>query len=492
MGVCNSTEKSPKSSTNQPIKSPKKNEPEIEEAQPQAKQDAELLVNNIKVDLSEKEPGAEPKSAEEAQAESKNTVVETPDTDPYTVILYYKYVLIQEPKDLEAFHVEICTRLALTGRVLVASEGINGSVAGSSTNIAEYQAALEQWSQGEDEAPFKGIQWKDSFSAIQPFPDLKVAVVKELISTGGKVARPNPGDGGVHLDPEDFHTQLKDPNVVVLDVRNNNEYMIGHFENAVNPKTRFFSEWCQYADGHIEEFSKKKVLMYCTGGIRCEKASAYLKQKGVQEVFQLNGGIHKYMERFPDGGEFMGKNYVFDRRVAMESNNSEIIGRCCECGCPFDRLFGDRVCCVCRDALLVCDKCKAEKNGNYYCETHSNLRGMYYYFLDGFSIQELEAQRAQLKELHFKLSGPKKHKNRRRTLNRQVAKIDQRIAELRVLEEEQPGLPVEAVGALHADVPAPAPCRSCGDVGCEGACWGFFKVVKEPIFRPIEVDAPAL
>lgn len=115
-----------------------------------------------------------------------------------------------------------------------------------------------------------------------------------------------------------------------------------------------FSAFPQFVDRHSAEWRGKQVLMYCTGGIRCEKASAYVKSKGLDDVAQLAGGIHRYLEEFPDGGFFKGKNFVFDQRGALGSTNQSIVGRCLYCDCPYDRLAASRVCTVCRDLVLVC------------------------------------------------------------------------------------------------------------------------------------------
>lgn len=141
-------------------------------------------------------------------------------------------------------------------------------------------------------------------------------------------------------------------------------------------------------------FEGKKVMMYCTGGIRCEKATAYLKTKGVDDVYQLEGGIHMYMERFTDGGLFQGKNFVFDKRGAMACKGAKVVGKCSLCQGPWDTLAGDRVCCVCREPLLVCPDCKVKAKGpdaccfeslplfffgsfaNYFCGSFANHRSV--------------------------------------------------------------------------------------------------------------------
>lgn len=154
----------------------------------------------------------------------------------------------------------------------------------------------------------------------------QVKAVKELISTGGIFsAIPISETGKGYLTPEEFHRELirrDDGDAVVLDCRNHKEVLIGHFEGALDPGTRTWAEWPAYVEASVHKWKGKKVLMYCTGGIRCEKASAFVRRKlleagdpeAAEGVRHLKGGIHKYLEAFPDGGKFMGKNYVFDGR----------------------------------------------------------------------------------------------------------------------------------------------------------------------------------
>jgi predicted sulfurtransferase len=306
--------------------------------------------------------------------------------------------------------------------------------------VASYITAMEQHrgpEQGvQQQYMFKDVDWKCSTASVEPFPDLKIAVVKEVVSTGGRITAPQdtPQEGGQHLSPEDFHQALQDDNIVLIDVRNKNEFDIGHFEGATNPKTRTFSEFPKYLDDHAKNWKadKKKVLMYCTGGIRCEKASIMVKAQGVEEVFQLAGGIHRYLERYPDGGKFLGKNLVFDRRVAMCSENTTVVGRCVNCSGPWDSFQGNRVCCVCRDPILACPPCQKREKGVLYCEEHMYLKHVYYYFIDGFTAVELEGQRMALEALAYGMTGgvgqdSKRHKNKRRTIRNQIGKIEQRL-----------------------------------------------------------------
>lgn len=192
--------------------------------------------------------------------------------------------------------------------MLVSDEGINGTVSSPDADVLDqYIAEVSKT------PPFSEVQidWKRSHSAVEPFPDLVVKRVAHLVAG----AAGSTENGGVHLSPEEFHAVLESPpkELVVIDVRNTFEHAIGRFVAAdgvaaIEPKMKSFGGFASFCDSHAEEFAGKKVLMYCTGGIRCEKASAMLRDRGVDDVGQLRGGIHRYLEKYPDGGHFEGLN----------------------------------------------------------------------------------------------------------------------------------------------------------------------------------------
>jgi len=357
----------------------------------------------------------------------------TPRKQPYSIVLFYQYTPIPDTAAFRAWQEELCHALGLTGRVLIGEEGVNGSLGGSVWCVSRYISEMER------QYPcFRGVDWKRSISTCEPFPDLKISVVKEIISTGGKIRPPKPNEGGVHLSPAEFHAALAEPNTVVIDVRNKNEFEIGHLDKAVNPNTRTFAEFPRFIENNLESLQGKKVLMYCTGGIRCEKASLFLKDSGLTDVYQLNGGIHRYIEAFPDGGKFVGKNVVFDRRGQVPTTNATVIGHCIVCAVPYDSFQGDRVCTVCRDPLLVCGECKVRQRGVFYCDNHDYLKGSYYYFLEGFAVPELHDQLSRLQMLHTSLlagTGKETHKkkNQRKTITKQIDKVKAEIERLEAL-----------------------------------------------------------
>ncbi len=247
------------------------------------------------------------------------------------IILYYKYIAIENPEAIAQWQREICQKLNLKGRIIIAKEGINGTVGGSLENIDKYK------SETKSNNLFQDIEFKESSGSSDHFPRLKIVVKNEIVRLGLDPELIKAENGGVHLSPEEVNTLIEadQEDLVLLDTRNDYESRIGTFENAIIPNTKTFREFPNYIDQNPETFTNKKVLMFCTGGVRCERASAYLKSKGIaKEVYQIKGGIHKYVEQFPNG-YFKGKNYVFDARVATKVSN-DILSECEHCKIPYD------------------------------------------------------------------------------------------------------------------------------------------------------------
>lgn len=239
----------------------------------------------------------------------------------HTVILFYKYVEVETPLILKQEQEQLCKHLGLVGRILMSEEGMNATLSSPSrATIDEYIAFLcthTVFAMRKEDFKYSLHLHKEP-----PFVGLVVKHVREIVSTGGIVARPDmtasEEDRG-YLTPQKFHEAMKqamtdNTSTVVLDVRAHKEFLVGHFENAVDPKVKNFSEYYAFLQKRVDQLKDKKVLMYCTGGIRCEKASNFLRSQGVDNVHHLKGGIHKYLETFQDGGFFRGKNFVFDKR----------------------------------------------------------------------------------------------------------------------------------------------------------------------------------
>jgi predicted sulfurtransferase len=267
------------------------------------------------------------------------------------VLLFYKYVHIEYPKRIFKWQQKICTDFGLTGRILLGHEGINGTLGGTDEDTERYIKVMHE------NPLFSNIDFKISVGDSSCFPRLQIKIRSEIVRLGIDPNLINAKDGGIHLKPDQVHTLLSNrpKNLVVFDARNSCEWQIGAFEDAIKPDINYFRQLPTYIDEHLEQFKDKDVLMYCTGGIRCERASAYLKSKNVTtKVYQIEGGIHNYIERYPNGF-FKGKNYVFDGRVATKANDV-ILGHCNNCSNACD----DYTNCLnasCNKHFVCCQDC---------------------------------------------------------------------------------------------------------------------------------------
>jgi UPF0176 protein len=197
------------------------------------------------------------------------------------------------------------------GTLLLAAEGLNGTIAGERASIDAVLAWLAK------DHRFTGIQAKESYVAENPFYRTKVKLKKEIVTMGVEDIDPT-HIVGTYVDPKDWNALIADPEVLLLDTRNQYEVEIGTFENAINPQTDSFREFPEYVKNNLDPKVHKKVAMFCTGGIRCEKSTAYLKQHGFEDVFHLKGGILKYLEEQPeDETKWQGECFVFDNRVTV-------------------------------------------------------------------------------------------------------------------------------------------------------------------------------
>lgn len=322
--------------------------------------------------LSQLEEEPEKQLAEERAAEPVDVSAWIPETGhiseeqlqkgPGKVLLYYHYCQVEDPHVICAWQKALCEKLHLTGKVRVATEGINGTVGGTNTATDVYINAMcshPLFKMGKED-------FKTSEGGADCFSDLRVGVYKEIVPMGVDPDVISYRLAGVHLEPEEFHKEVEAlladgdlcNDTVLLDCRNFYESKIGQFTRCLAPDIRKFSYFPDYVDQNLELFRDKKVLMYCTGGIRCERGSAYLRSKDVcKEVYQLKGGIHKYLERFPDGF-YRGKLFVFDERYAISSNN-DVISDCRYCRRPWDcyQLCSTQFCC---QLVLSCPSCRQD------------------------------------------------------------------------------------------------------------------------------------
>ncbi len=253
----------------------------------------------------------------------------------YLVAALYKFVQLDEFEAIQTPLLEKCRAEGVFGTLLLAREGINGTIAGpeeSIRNILSFIAADNR---------IGAIEHKESWAQEIPFLRMRVRLKKEIVTMGVATVNPNI-TVGTYVEPEDWNDLISDPDVVVVDTRNDYEVEIGTFKRAIDPKTssfREFPQWCEDT-GVLKE--KRKVAMFCTGGIRCEKSTAYLKDQGVDEVYHLKGGILKYLETIPEEESLWeGQCFVFDERVS--------VGHGLEQG-PYDS------CHACRHAIDDTDK----------------------------------------------------------------------------------------------------------------------------------------
>lgn len=230
---------------------------------------------------------------------------------PIVIMALYKFVsrpnYLRHQKPIQDF----CKAQGLKGTLLLAEEGINGTIAGTQPAIEALLVFLQEAMQ------FGTIEYKLSYEAVMPFHRMKVKLKKEIV-TLGKTVIPSEKTG-VYVDASEWNALLSDPDVVLIDTRNDYEVGIGTFKNAINPKTASFRDFPEYVEKHLNPAQHKKVAMFCTGGIRCEKASSYMMAQGFEQVYQLKGGILKYIETVPENESLWeGECFVFDNRVTVD------------------------------------------------------------------------------------------------------------------------------------------------------------------------------
>lgn len=273
----------------------------------------------------------------------------------YRVLLYYKYVHIEDHESYAKLHMKFCSSLGLKGRILIAEEGINGTVSGTAEQTNAYIYAMRM------DTRFKDMVFKIDEAEEHAFKKLYVRPKKEIVTMNLENDLDPNQITGKRLKPAEFLEAMKEENVLIVDVRNDYEYDIGHFKNAVRPDVKNFKQFPEWAKKNKELLKNKKILAYCTGGVRCEKFSGYLVREGFTNVNQLKGGIIAY-SKHPDtkGSLFEGKCYVFDERIAVDVNFAEgtmIVGKCFHCGSPSDRYVN----CAnlsCHTQFLCCDNCE--------------------------------------------------------------------------------------------------------------------------------------
>ncbi len=247
----------------------------------------------------------------------------------WIIATFYKFVRLVDPCQIQTELLAYCQQLGLRGTILLAPEGINATVAGSQNAIDQLLTWLENQSQ------IGPLSHQSAIATDPPFGRLKVKLKEEIVALGKPEI--NPADQvGVYVEPEDWNQLIRDPEVVVIDTRNAFEVEVGSFTGAVNAQTQSFRELPAYVANHLDPEHHPRVAMFCTGGIRCEKATAYLLSQGFQQVYHLKGGILNYLRHIePTHSLWQGECFVFDQRVSVKHGLEPGSYQLCQtCGHP--------------------------------------------------------------------------------------------------------------------------------------------------------------
>ena len=284
------------------------------------------------------------------------------------ILLFYRFTPLADPEAVRLWQRDLCESLGLGGRILLSKDGINGTVGGDLKAVKKYVRKTREF------APFKDIEFTWSEGAGDDFPRLSVRVRDEIVSFGApgelRVDENGVVGGGTKLNPEQLHELVAEKSVTFFDGRNAAEAKIGRFEGAIVPDVATTRDFVAELDsGRYDHLKNEPVVTYCTGGIRCEVLSSLMVNRGFTEVYQLDGGIVNYGERFGDSGLWKGSLYVFDKRMSVDfTTEAEILGRCESCGTPTKRMEN----CTdpsCRELFVVCEA----HAGTVTCEAHQPM-----------------------------------------------------------------------------------------------------------------------
>lgn len=296
---------------------------------------------------------------------------------PFRILLYYKYVHIDDPEQFAKEHLKFCQELGVKGRILVAEEGLNGTVSGTVEQTQKYMDTLHA------DPRFADLWFKIDEADGHAFKKIFVRPRKEIV-TWRFEQDVNPNEvTGKYLNPKEFYDALQQEDVIVIDGRNDYEFDIGHFRGAIRPEVTASREFPEWIRENLSQFKDKKILTYCTGGIRCEKLSGFLINEGFKDVSQLHGGIVSYgKDPEVQGRLWDGKCYVFDERISVPINRTEedvVIAKCHHCGQTEDRYVNcanpwcnkQHVCCEeCEEKYMrsCSDECREHKDNRYKIE----------------------------------------------------------------------------------------------------------------------------
>ncbi len=286
------------------------------------------------------------------------------------ILLYYKFTPIKDPESVKLWQKTLADSLNLHGRILVSEHGLNGTVGGDIDDLKAYIKATKSY------AGFKGIVFKWSDGSREDFPRMSVKVRRELVGFKNsddefEVDENGVVGGGKHLKPKQIHEMIEQygDDVVFFDGRNAHEAAIGKFKNAIVPNTNTSRDFiAELESDKYNDIKDKKVITYCTGGIRCEVISAMMKKRGFKDVYQIDGGIVKYGESYGDDGLWEGSLRVFDDRMTVDfSNHAKTIGICSHCGGPTNN-YENCAWANCNDLVLICLHCKQDPELLFHTE----------------------------------------------------------------------------------------------------------------------------
>lgn len=285
------------------------------------------------------------------------------------IILFYKFTPMADPEAVRLWQRTLAESLNLRGRILLSPHGINGTLGGTLEDVKAYVKQTKQY------AGFKNTEFKWSDGGASHFPRLSVKVRDEIVSFGAadelRVDEQGVVGGGKHLKPEQVHQLVEKygEDVVFFDGRNAYEAQVGKFKNAVVPNTRTTKDFISELDsGKYDDIKNKPVVTYCTGGIRCEVLSSLMKNRGFEDVYQMDGGIVKYGEAYGDAGLWEGSLYVFDDRMGMAFSDKAIdIGECIHCASKTSN-FENCALARCNDLVLICENCRQDESKLYHSD----------------------------------------------------------------------------------------------------------------------------
>lgn len=286
------------------------------------------------------------------------------------IILYYMFSPLVDPVALKLWQKTLCDSLDLKGRILISTQGINGTLGGDIEDLKKYIKATKTF------APFKNIVFKWSDGTREDFPRMSVKARRELVGFKNsedefKVDEKGVVGGGKHLKPAQVNELVEKfgDDVVFFDGRNEHEAKIGKFKGAIVPNTNTSRDFmAELESDKYNDIKNKKVITYCTGGIRCEVISAMMKKRGFTDVYQIDGGIVKYGEAFGDDGLWEGSLRVFDNRMTLDfSDHTKVIGECTHCSGPTNN-FENCAWANCNDLVLICLNCKQDPDLLYHSD----------------------------------------------------------------------------------------------------------------------------